>query len=442
MEMIKNLFAREILDSRGNPTVEVELMTDRMIARASVPSGASTGRHEALELRDKDPKRYHGKGVLKAIENVNTLMRNELVYQDIELLFQSDVDKKLKELDHTEDKSRLGANAILGVSLAFAKAKAYSLNQSLYRYFTTLMSDPSPLAQGTYVLPVPMMNIVNGGKHADSGLDFQEFMILPVGSASFKEALRCGSEIFHALQDLLHAQGQSTAVGDEGGFAPRLGNNEEALKIVLQAIERAGYKPGSDVYLGLDVAASSFYDAATQQYTLTRKDTSESISSLELGGYYEHLVKNYPILSIEDPFAEDDWSGFTNLTQALEKKTQIVGDDLLVTNLTRIQKGIDQKAANSALIKLNQIGTVTETVQAVILAMQAGWTTVVSHRSGETEDTVIADLAVGLGTGQIKTGSLSRSERTAKYNQLLRIEEKESKTAYYPGIKAFYNLSL
>ncbi len=437
--MIKNLVAREILDSRGNPTIEVELETDKAIARAAVPSGASTGVHEALELRDGDKGRYQGKGVLKAVENVNTTIKNQLMYQDLELLTQADLDKKLLELDGTENKSRLGANAILGVSLAFAKAKAYSQNIPLYRYFGTLAATPSPLGTDRVVLPVPMMNIVNGGMHADSGLNFQEFMILPVGAPTFKEALRYGAEIFHTLKGMLHKMHLVTAVGDEGGFAPALGNNGKALETIVQAIEQAGYKPGQDVYLGLDVAASSFYDTEKKVYTVTMKETPEELSTSDLKNYYGELTKQFPLLTIEDPFAEDDWQGFQEMTKEMGDKYQIVGDDLFVTNPKRIQTGLDQHSANAVLIKLNQIGSVTETVQAVGMAMAHNWTTIVSHRSGETEDTTIADLAVGLGTGQIKTGSLSRSERIAKYNQLLRVEEKESKS-FYPGLSAFYNI--
>ena len=463
MNMIKKIFAREILDSRGMPTVEVELETDRVISRVAIPSGASTGIYEAIELRDKDPKRYLGKGVLQAVEHVNTVIRNEFQFQDMDVLSQQDVDKRLLALDGTDNKGKLGANAILGFSLAFAKAKAFYMNIPLYRYFETLLPQASPLvtqfatdqnlinsipedqrpaslAQELCVLPVPMMNVINGGKHADSGLDFQEFMIIPAGAPTFSEAIRYGSEIFHTLKNILHKQGSTTAVGDEGGFAPKLTNNEEGLKILTLAIEQAGYVPGKDIYIGLDVAASSFFDKETKLYTMTRQNTQEQVTTDDLVQYYTELVAKYPIISIEDPFDEDDWNGFQKLVTLCGNKIQIVGDDLFVTNPKRIQQGIEQKSANAALIKLNQIGTVSETVQAVSMSMINNWTTVISHRSGETEDTTIADFAVGLGTGQIKTGSLSRSERIAKYNQLIRIEEKE-KYAIYPGKKAFYNIA-
>jgi enolase len=347
------------------------------------------------------------------------------------------------DLDGTENKGKLGANAILGVSLAFAKAKAFNLNIPLYKYFKTLLKEfISPLDQGKYVLPVPMMNILNGGKHADSGLDFQEFLIVPVGAPTFSEALRYGSEIFHTLKKILSDRNLETSVGDEGGFAPRLQDNEEAFKVILEAIEQSGYKPGVDIYLAIDAASSSFYHKEDKTYQIKRGNTHDHLSSEELKTYYEHLRTTYPILSMEDPFDEDDWDGFAGLNRAIGKNTQIMGDDLFVTNPKRLAMGIEKQCANSTLIKLNQIGTVTETVEAVMMAMQQHWTTIVSHRSGETEDTTIADLSVGLATGQIKTGSLSRTERIAKYNQLLRIEEKEGKNSSYPGMQAFYNITL
>ena len=443
MELIQKITARQILDSRGNPTIEVELETEKAIARAAVPSGASTGIYEAIELRDNDQKRYHGKGVLKAVEHVNTIIRNEFVHQDMSIMSQADIDKKLLDLDGTPNKKNLGANAILGVSIAFAKAKAFSMNIPLYKYFKSLLKDfSSPLDQGKYVLPVPMMNILNGGKHADSGLDFQEFLIIPVGAPTFAEALRYGSEIFHTLKQILSDRNLETSVGDEGGFAPRLEDNEEACKVILEAIEKSGYKPGKDIYLAIDAASSSFYHREDKTYQIKRGESHEHLSAEELKTYYLHLRKTYPIISIEDPFDEDDWDGFNALNLEIGNNTQIMGDDLFVTNPKRIAEGIGKKCANSTLIKLNQIGTVTETIEAVIMAMKQNWTTVISHRSGETEDTTIADLAVGLAAGQIKTGSLSRTERIAKYNQLLRIEEKEGKNSTYPGIKAFYNISV
>lgn len=442
MELIKRVFAREIIDSRGNPTLEVEMETEHVIARAAVPSGASTGVHEALELRDKDEKRYKGKGVLQACENVNTIIRNELVHKDVQVLSQSALDALLIRLDGTPNKSKLGANAILGVSLAFAKAKAFVESIMLYRYFQGLMLDfHSPLNGARYVMPVPMVNVINGGLHADSGLDFQEFMLIPVGAPSFTEAMRWVSETFHTLKDLLHKMKLSTAVGDEGGFAPSIGNNEDALRMLCIAIEKAGYKPGEDIFLGLDVAASSFYDTAQERYILKSGQKEEQLTGTELKNLYNQLISKYPLISIEDPFAEDDWETFSAFKKDAGSQIQIVGDDLFVTNPARVARGIEQDAANAVLIKLNQIGTVSETLDAVTMSMKAGWTTIVSHRSGETEDTTIADLAVGWGTGQIKTGSMSRSERIAKYNQLLRIEEREAKNCIYPGKGAFYNLA-
>jgi len=443
MELIQKIKAREILDSRGNPTIEVELETERAIARTSIPSGASTGIHEAMEIRDHDPKRYQGKGVLTAVEHVNTIIRNELVHQDMSTMSQRDIDKKLLDLDGTPNKSHLGANALLGVSLAFAKAKAFSMNMPLYKYFKTLLGDfASPLDQGKYVMPVPMMNILNGGKHADSGLDFQEFLIIPVNAPTFAEALRYGSEIFHTLKTILADRNLTTSVGDEGGFAPQLKDNEEAFTLILEAIEKAGYQPEQDIALAIDAASSSFYNKERKTYHIKRGKSYEHLSTQELLDYYVHLQKTYPILSIEDPFDEDDWDGFHALNTKIGKHVQIMGDDLFVTNPKRIAQGIKQKCANATLIKLNQIGTVTETVEAVIMAMKHQWATIVSHRSGETEDPTIADFAVGLGTGQIKTGSLSRTERIAKYNQLLRIEEKEGQNSIYPGLQAFYNIHI
>ncbi len=441
MELIKKVLAREILDSRGNPTLEVELETEHVIGRACVPSGASTGIHEALELRDQDPNRYKGKGVLQAAENVNTIIRNELMRKDVHVLSQYALDQLLIKLDGTPNKSKLGANAILGVSLAFAKAKAFCENISLYKYFQSLMLDiQSPLAKGKYVLPVPLVNVINGGLHADSGLDFQEFMLVPTGFDTCSEAIRCSCEIFHTLKDLIKKMGLSTAVGDEGGFAPQVGTNEDALKLLVIAIEKAGYKPGENVFLGLDVAASSFYDTESYEYVLKSGQKELRLISAEMKKYYEYLIEKYPLITIEDPFAEDDWEGFNDFTQAVGHKVQIVGDDLFVTNPQRIKTGIEHKSANSVLIKLNQIGTVSETIQAISDSMQNNWTTIISHRSGETEDTTIADLAVGVSNGQIKTGSMSRSERIAKYNQLIRIEEREGVNCEYLGRNVFYNL--
>ncbi len=424
---IEEIIGREILDSRGNPTIEVSLMLESGISVvAAVPSGASTGTHEALELRDGDKNRYKGKGVLKAIENINTEIADELI--GLSVMDQKQIDELLIKLDGTSGKSRLGANAMLGVSMAVCRAAAAYSELPLYRYIGGI---------GAFELPVPMFNIINGGSHADNSVDLQEFMIMPVGAPTFKEGLRMSAEIFHTLKDVLKKKGYSTAVGDEGGFAPNLKSNEEALEVIVEAIEQANYKPGSDIKIAMDPAASEFYEDGKYVF---KKSTGEKLSSAEMVDFYANLVEKYPIISIEDGLAEDDWDGWKLMTEKLGKKIQLVGDDLFVTNIERLQKGIDMGITNSILIKLNQIGTVTETIETIKLAQKHGFTAVVSHRSGETEDTFIADLAVALSTGQIKTGSTSRSERTAKYNQLLRIEESLGNTAVYKGIKTFYNL--
>ena len=409
MATIKDIRAREILDSRGNPTLEVTAYSENQVARASVPSGASTGTHEALELRDGDLKRYRGKGVLKAVDNVDTIIRKALLGHD--LFNQAGIDRVMIELDGTENKSKLGANAILGVSLACAHLGAREKNIPLFQY----------LNEDARVLPVPMMNIINGGKHADSNLEIQEFMIVPVGAPNFKEALRMGAEIFHTLKDILHDKGLSTAVGDEGGFAPVLSGNEVAFDYVMQAIAKAGFKAGSDVVLAIDAAASEFFKDGF--YEIKVGGTLEKLTASELVSFYQQLTAHYPLITIEDGLSEDDWTGWQLLTKELGSKLQLVGDDLFVTNPKRLQRGIDEGIANSILIKLNQIGSLSETIEVIRQAQTHTYRTVVSHRSGETEDTTIADLAVGLETGQIKTGSLSRTERVAKYNQLLRIEE-------------------
>ncbi|ANQ53292.1 enolase [Thermosipho sp. 1063] len=422
---IIDVFAREVLDSRGNPTVEVEVMLeDGSIGRAIVPSGASTGKFEALELRDGD-KRYGGKGVLKAVENVNEKIAPKLL--GLNAYDQTFIDKTLLEIDGTENKSNIGANAILGVSMAVARAAANSLDLPLYKYLGGVSAK---------VLPVPLMNVINGGAHADNNLDIQEFMIVPAGAPSFREALRYGAETFHALKKILKEAGHVTAVGDEGGFAPNLNSNEEAIQVLIKAIETAGYVPGKDIFIALDVAASEFYNEETKKYFI---DGSEKTSD-ELIEYYESLVNKYPIISIEDPFDQEDWESYSKFNERLGKKVQIVGDDLYVTNVKRLAKGIEVKATNSILIKLNQIGSVTETLNAIEMAKTNNMTNVISHRSGETEDTFIADLAVATNAGQIKTGSLSRSERIAKYNQLLRIEEELGEVAEYKGLKAFYSI--
>jgi enolase len=435
MAKLKNLHAREVLDSRGNPTIEVVASTGRFSASAMVPSGASTGSHEALELRDKDKKRYGGKGVLKAVLHVNTIINKRLKGTDVKK--QRHIDEALIELDGTPNKSRLGANAILGVSLACAKLAALESNLLLFQYIHSLLTTNYSL-QTPYTLPVPMMNIMNGGVHADSGLEFQEMMIVPAGAHSFKEALRMGAEIFHTLKKLLSEKGLPTTVGDEGGFAPRLPSHEHALDLILKAIEKAHYRAGRDVFLAFDTASSEFYHNGV--YTLTVKGKKKKLSALELIAYFEKLSRAYPIISLEDGCSEDDWEGWQWLTKRLGGKLQLVGDDLFVTNPKRFAFGIKHGVANSILIKLNQIGTLTETLDVIKQAYGVGYTSVVSHRSGETEDTTIAHLAVGMGTGQIKTGSLSRTDRIAKYNELLRIEEMLGAKAKFPGGKIFPNL--
>lgn len=429
MPFIEDVIAREVLDSRGNPTVEVEIhLEDGSMGRAIVPSGASTGVHEALELRDGDKKRYLGKGTLKAVENVNTEIADAIIGYNV--FDQVGLDKLLIELDGTYNKGRLGANAILGVSLAVADAAANSLGLPLFQYLGGVNAK---------LLPTPMMNILNGGSHADNTVDFQEFMVMPVGASSFTEAVRMGAEIFHSLKAVLKEKGLSTAVGDEGGFAPNLSSNEEAIKVILEAVKKAGYEPAKDIKLALDIAASEFYDETSRKYKLTGEGKEKTAD--EMIEYYENLIAKYPVISIEDGLAEDDWEGWAKLTQKLGKKVQLVGDDLFVTNTDRLKKGIEQSVANSILIKVNQIGTVTETLDAIEMAKKAGYTAIVSHRSGESEDVTIADLAVAVNAGQIKTGSLSRTDRIAKYNQLLRIDELLGDTAIYAGTDAFYNLS-
>lgn len=427
MKKITKVFAREILDSRGNPTVEVDLtLSDGSFGRSAVPSGASTGSYEAVELRDDDKKRYGGKGTLKAVNNVNFEIKKALVGKEWD---QKSLDKKMIDLDGTENKARLGANAILGVSLAFAHASAKSEKISLYKYFKKIGKTGNEVC-----LPVPMMNIINGGKHAENSTDLQEFMIMPLGAKSFAEALRMGAETFHALKKILKGRKLNVSVGDEGGYAPALSNNEAAIQVIIEAIEAAGYKAGKNISIAIDGATSELFDKEKNKYILASE--GKELTSEEMVSFYENLVAKYPIVSIEDGLAEDDWSGYQLLTKKLGKKIQIVGDDLFVTNVNKLKEGIEKKAANSILIKLNQIGTVTETIDAINLAKKAGYTSVVSHRSGETEDVTIADLVVGLGTGQIKTGSLCRSERVAKYNQLLRIEQELGAKAIFPGRKA------
>lgn len=425
MSVIRNIIAREILDSRGNPTVEAEVVLDNhIIGRAAVPSGASTGSREALELRDHDLKRYLGKGVLKAINHINTEIRAKFINQDT--TSQEKLDEQLIKLDGTPNKSRLGANALLGVSLAFARAQALSHQKSLYEHLRT----------DSFSLPVPMMNIINGGAHADNNIDIQEFMIIPVGAPTFSEALRYGAEIFHTLKKLLHKNNYNTNVGDEGGFAPNLPSNKAALEFILEAIELAGYTPGKDIYLGLDVASSEFYKE--NRYHLG--GDNKVLSSSEMVDYLADLTYHYPIISVEDGLAENDWGGWKLLTEKIGEKIQLVGDDLFVTNTEILKRGIEQKIANSILIKLNQIGTLTETLNAIQMAKLANYTTIISHRSGETEDSFIADLAVATDAQQIKTGSLCRSDRIAKYNQLLRIESECQNSALYAGKKAFKQL--
>ena len=422
MSFISQIHARQIFDSRGNPTVEVDVTLDSgVVGRAAVPSGASTGKHEAVELRDDDASQFMGKGVLKAVENVNSRIAEELV--GFSVYEQALLDKIMIELDGTPNKANLGANAILGVSLAAARAAAQDAGMPLYRYIGGV---------GASTLPVPMMNILNGGSHADNSIDFQEFMIMPTGASSFSEALRWGTEIFHHLKNVLKKQGFSTNVGDEGGFAPNIKSNEEAIKIVLQAIETAGYRPGEDVFIAMDAAVSEFYEDGVYHF---KKSTGDKLTSSQMVDYWADWVKKYPIISLEDGMDEDDWSGWKALTDRVGKQTQLVGDDLFVTNVDRLQRGIDENIANAILIKVNQIGTLTETIAAVNLGRRNGYKSIMSHRSGETEDSTIADLAVALNTGQIKTGSASRSDRMAKYNQLLRIEEELGEVAYFPGKK-------
>ncbi len=428
MAFIEDVIAREVLDSRGNPTVEVEVyLEDGTMGRAIVPSGASTGVHEAVELRDGDKYRYLGKGTLKAVENVNDIIADEIIGRDV--FDQTGLDNFLIELDGTPNKGRLGANAVLGVSMAAARAAAESLGLPLFQYLGGINGK---------VLPTPMMNILNGGSHADNTVDIQEFMIMPAGAPSFREALRMGAEVFHNLKKVLKAKGLNTAVGDEGGFAPDLSTNEEAIQVIIEAIEKAGYKPGEDVLIALDVAASEFFDTDKNIYNLTGEGVSRTAE--EMVSYYEMLCDRYPVISIEDGLAEDDWDGWKLLTEKLGGRVQLVGDDLFVTNTKRLEEGISRGVANSILIKVNQIGTLTETFDAIEMAKKAGYTAVVSHRSGETEDTTIADIVVGLNAGQIKTGSLSRTDRIAKYNQLLRIEELLGDSAQYAGKSAFYNI--
>lgn len=422
MSYIIEVFARQILDSRGNPTVEADVLTDEgVVGRAAVPSGASTGVHEAVELRDGDKKTYLGKGVLNAVKNVNEIIAPEL--EEYDVADQSGIDELLIRLDGTENKSKLGANAMLAVSMAVAKAAAEEAGLPLFRYIG---------GTNARTLPVPMMNILNGGAHADNKIDFQEFMVLPVGAESFSEGLRWGVEIFHALKTVLKKKGYSTNVGDEGGFAPNISSNEEAIETVLEAINGAGYKTGSQIVIGMDAANSELYKNG--KYVFHKSD-GKSLLSDELVKFWENWVRQYPLASIEDGMAEDDWDGWKSLTQALGDKCQLVGDDLFVTNVVRLQQGIDKKIGNALLVKVNQIGTITETIDAVTMAQHNGYNTIMSHRSGETEDTTIADLAVALNCGQIKTGSASRSDRMAKYNQLIRIEELLGESAYYPGAK-------
>ena len=427
MSAIIDVIGREILDSRGNPTVEAEVVLESGVTgRAAVPSGASTGVREAIELRDMDPKRYGGKGVLKAVEHVNTELADAVI--GLEATDQAFIDRKMIELDGTDNKSRLGANAILAVSMAVARAAAEETGMPLYRYFGGM---------GAVELPVPMMNVINGGAHANNNLDLQEFMIIPLGAPSFKEALRYGAETFHALKKIINSKGMSTAVGDEGGFAPKCESHEEAIELIMEAIKAAGLEPGRDVCIGLDCASSEFYEDG--KYTLA-KSSGKSMTAEEWAQVLKGWVEKYPIISIEDGMAEGDWEGWKHLTDLLGGKIQLVGDDLFVTNPKILKEGIEKGVANSILIKVNQIGTLSETFEAIDMAKKAGYTAVVSHRSGETEDSTIADIAVGLNAGQIKTGSMSRSDRMAKYNQLLRIEEDLGSVAVYPGRAAFYSI--
>lgn len=429
MSIIETVEAREILDSRGNPTVEVDVyLEDGSMGRAAVPSGASTGEHEAVELRDGDKSRFMGKGVLKAIENVNGEIAEEV--EGLDALDQVEVDHTMIELDGTDNKGRLGANAILGVSMAVARAAADHLGLPLFKYLGAYHAN---------VLPVPMANIINGGSHADNSVDFQEFMVMPVGADSIRGGVRMITEVFHNLKKILHDSGYSTAVGDEGGFAPNLKSNEEAVEVILKAVEKAGYKPEDDIMIALDPASSEFYDAAKKRYIFKKSDGRE-LSSEEMAAYWADWASKYPIISIEDGLDENDWDGWKILTEKIGNRVQLVGDDLFVTNTKRLSQGIEQGIANSILIKVNQIGSLTETFEAVEMAKRAGYTAIVSHRSGETEDNFIADLVVALETGQIKTGSLSRSDRLAKYNQLMRIEDMLDRSAEYPGTKAFYSV--
>jgi enolase len=421
MSYISEIFARQILDSRGNPTVEVDVLTDEgALGRAAVPSGASTGAHEAVEMRDGDKKKYVGKGVLKAVKNANDIIAPALLGYDV--ADQTGIDQMMIELDGTPNKAKLGANAILAVSMAVAKAAAEEAALPLYRYIG---------GTNAKVLPIPMMNILNGGAHADNKIDFQEFMVMPIGAATFSDGLRWGVEIFHALKSVLKKKGFSTNVGDEGGFAPNIQSNEEAIETVLTAIDAAGFKAGSQIMIAMDAANTELWDSKKKKYVF-HKSSGKEVSSDQLVKFWEKWVKEYPIASIEDGMAEDDWEGWANLTKAVGKKCQLVGDDLFVTNVTRLQTGIDKSIANGLLVKVNQIGTVTETINAVTLAQHNGYNTIMSHRSGETEDTTIADLAVALNCGQIKTGSASRTDRIAKYNQLIRIEEQLGDSAVYP----------
>lgn len=429
MPFIEHVYAREVLDSRGNPTVEVEVLTESgFFGRAIVPSGASTGEHEAVELRDGDKSRYLGKGVQKAVDNVNNIIEDALIGMDV--TDQVAIDRIMIELDGTENKSKLGANAILGVSMAAAHAAAESVGLPLYRYLGGFNAKQ---------LPTPMMNIINGGSHADNNVDFQEFMIMPVGAPTFKEAIRMGAEVFHELKKVLSGKGLNTAVGDEGGFAPNLGSNREALEVIIEAIRNAGYEAGKDIYLAMDVASSEFYNKETGKYDLAGEGRT-GLTSEDMVNFYEELVNQFPIISIEDGLDENDWEGHKLLTERIGSKVQLVGDDLFVTNTKKLAQGIEQGVGNSILIKVNQIGTLTETFEAIEMAKRAGYTAVVSHRSGETEDSTIADIAVATNAGQIKTGSMSRTDRIAKYNQLLRIEDELGELAIYDGLKSFYNL--
>ena len=427
MDKIQSIYAREVLDSRGNPTVEVEVRSESgAMGRAIVPSGASTGIHEAVELRDGDQKRYLGLGVTKAVKNVNKVIAKKVI--GIEVINQREIDALMIELDGTENKGKLGANAILGVSLAVAKCAANSLHIPLYRYIG---------GANAHVLPTPMMNIINGGAHADNNVDFQEFMIMPVNASSFQKAIQMGAEVFHALKKVLKSKGLNTAVGDEGGFAPNLSSNEEAIQTIMEAIEKAGYKPGEDIKLAMDVASSEFYKDGV--YTLPGEG-HKTFTSYELVDFYVELCSKYPIISIEDGLDQDEWDGWAYLTEKLGKKVQLVGDDFFVTNTKRLKKGIEKGVANSILIKVNQIGTLTETLEAIEMAQKANYTAVISHRSGETEDTTIADIAVATNAGQIKTGSASRTDRIAKYNQLIRIEDELKEQSIYASHQAFYQL--